>query len=339
MGTTETWHEVGQRQLVFDRSLGFFATAVSMTSSAALRKLVVAHRYSLRLTMFDLDAPDGTPAQDIFRAHFADVQQPFGYIHHMHARFLENDPRNLLVVAWSVLDRSGLQLFDVLTGTVVETLPMDVGRGHILDMAMAVTERCIALQVELTAGLGTIVTMMFREDAAGRWCRTLHATVVRPATWYANWLSFQTPRAHEPSCLLELNMCIKGGLHLSGTDLPPRPLAMDGDAIMVTDSHDPELVQVTGQDVVLVFLGSQLLTVDPAATLDAEGRLTATVAHTFESTLMGGATYVPGYGLLVLSTTEDPMADPCCATLHHLLRSTMTPARCTWMRACVRRAR
>ena len=336
MGTTETWHEVGQRQLVFDHSLAFCITAVSMTGSAALRKLVVAHRYSLRLTMFDLDAPDGTPAQDIFRAHFADVLQP-GYIQHMQARFLENDPRNLLVVAWSVLDRSGLQLFDVLTGTVVETLPMDIGHNHILDMAMAVTERCIALQVELTAD--TIVTMMFRQNAAGRWSRTLHATVVRPTTWSANWLSFQTPRAHEPSSLLELNMCIKGGLHLSGTDLPPRPLAMDGDAIMVTGSHDPQLVQVTGQDVVLVLLESQLLTVDPAATLDAEGRLTATVAHTFESSLTGGATYVPGYGLLVLSTTEDPMADPCCATLHHLLRSTMTPARYTWMRACVRRAR
>ena len=314
----ETWREEGRWQLGFNH---YDMLNVGMTGSAALGKLVVVHSSALQLTMFDLDAPlDGSAGRDIFRAHFAGVRR--GYIQRMQARFLENDPRNLLAVAWSGIDRSGLELLDVVTGTVVDTLSTDIGRHFIL--SMAVTEGCIVVQ---GASCGSDKRRMVFRETRGLWHCALDTSLTAPHRMHSS-LSFQSARAHEPGCLQELDSRADRKLYFSGA-FPPRPVSAAGVDIVVTSVHHPVLVQTTGHDLVLALLESQLLKLK-----HAEDHVTATVVHTFESTSVLGATYMPGYGLLVLCQSQTQLMEA-CATLHHFVRTAMSPARCTWMQACV----
>jgi hypothetical protein len=99
----DTWHELARARLLGTQ----WHEGIGMTASAALGKLVLFRTSGLELQMFDLHAPlDGSPAEGvpILHTHYARYARCRGdnwYNQRMQARFLEDDPRNLLVVAWS----------------------------------------------------------------------------------------------------------------------------------------------------------------------------------------------------------------------------------------------
>jgi hypothetical protein len=327
----ETWREQERRPL----GVGDHVTprTSSMTGSAALGKVVLTWSLNMKMTMFDLHAPlHGSAAQgeEIFRAHFGRLSC---FIQGLRAQFLVGDPRNLLVVAWYSGAKSGLQLMDVVTGTVVETVCADLcGRrramGIVTHVALAVAKGCIAVVVATSAP--SLRRMVFRETC-GRWHCELDCDAGRRHSLHQCSLSFASFRVHEPSRLLQMD----AGMHsrtcivLSGEERV-RYVTKDGVDCGDEGRVGPMLVQTTGHDVVLAVMDSELVKLVP----DGENGVAATTVHTFDQE-WGCATYVPGYGLLVLFNKYHEGDNH--LFLHTLVRTTMSPARTTWMQACVRR--
>jgi hypothetical protein len=338
----DTWHELARARLLGTQ----WHEGIGMTASAALGKLVLFRTSGLELQMFDLHAPlDGSPAEGvpILHTHYARYARCRGdnwYNQRMQARFLEDDPRNLLVVAWSACG-SGLQVVDVITGEVVQTLSrnLEYGIGDVCrHLGLAVTKGCIVVQA--SAGLYTW-RMGYREKG-GHWHRDheldfLEGCLITPAFS----LSFGTLQAHEPCRLLELVVdrvtltTTTHNTYVSGSGEEPllSLSTKDGLDFWWDDPCDPLLVQTSGLELVLALVKSDLVKLDVTESA-AGNHVAATTVLAFDKAC-AGATYVPGLGLLVLCSEHHDGDDG--LTLHTLARTTMSAARDAWMRACVRR--
>ena len=126
----EAWCEQGRRELVWeDGTAGTAGTVVpgcmSMAASAALGVLVLGHDTRPGLTVCDLDwtREAALLPRTVLQDHFVQHSQcEYGCIQ---VRFLQQDPSNLLVVTFTCAGgRFGVQLVDVVTATVLVTLPM-----------------------------------------------------------------------------------------------------------------------------------------------------------------------------------------------------------------------
>jgi hypothetical protein len=339
----ETWRVQSQRVLRPDWGLGAVAEA-SMTWSAALGILVVG-RTMRGLTAFDLDlgVPDG---RDILRGHFRYHTDKYEYNPQMHVQFLEGDPSNLLAVAWSGLGRSQLQLVDVVRERVVATLCTG---PHVNDeMALAVTKDLIALEVAFTDApygmvLGEPTVILFRQHGG---CWAEEARIPRRIHTCGSYrgvsLTFAV-RSARPCVedLLELQSYYDGGVCLTsfvasaeGTLPVTRRVTKDLDHCQWT------WVRSSSPGVLLAKSGcsTKLVALRPRE-LDAEGRVPATVVHTFRNGRRNdivAATYVAGHGLLVLCD-EHHAVERHGVILYTLVGPAMSAARDAWMRACVRR--
>lgn len=344
----ESWCEQRPRRLALDWNQ--YTAGVSMAGSLALGVIVVAQARGAALTAFDLRAPPTSPVigRVIMADHlFTGVQ--CSCAPQLHVRFLEQDPDNLLAVAWAGSRGSRLELVDVAAERVVETLSSYLG-STVLDMALATTKDRIAVFAHVRDRVDTELTL-FRRSGASCWATE---RVIRSSETSWRSLSFVPAlNLNQPlhaTDLLDLQSPWEGG------HKRPRLTAFIGeDAACVdfpelapvwdTDAPKPflELVQTMSPGVAMATVGRRLIALYPTMLESGTHNTRAAVVHTFDAKSRGlCAAFVPGHGMLVLRRDDDD-DDPHIAepgfTLHHFVRTTMSPARCTWLRACACRAR